>query len=489
MPAKLVVIGDSLSQGFINGSICKTHFSYPQMLAECLGISDFNVPDFQGEGGLPLNLEQLFRLLARRYGAKVNWLEVPMALLSVRSFMDRVEDYWERGEGTEPSPTGPLHHNLSVWGFELGDCDTLTASICRRTIPKAKDDLLSQIPEFAMYRTAQRSLNPQFLPQYEELSQVKAAEVIAQSQGGIDNLVFWLGSNNCLGTVGNLKIVWSQAADINRLSHERSCTLWRPEHFRQLLSRVADKVAAIGVKNVFVGTVPHVTIPPVSRGISPGKTLDQDRSSGGYYDYYTHFWVWDNDFAKAPNQYPALTGEDARLIDQVIDEYNEAIAAEANKRGWHVVDFCDVLDRLAYRRQGGKPVYTFPAELVQALRSNPTTQDRFTTDGKPILDTRYLRLKPDAAPGDRHQGGIFSLDGIHPTTIGYGVVAYEILQVMKSVNPAQIVKPLDWNQIVAADTLLTDLPANLESLKDVLGFLSSQGPLPSLIRSITGGFG
>ncbi|MBD2465424.1 hypothetical protein H6G89_30925 [Oscillatoria sp. FACHB-1407] len=489
MPAKLVVIGDSLSQGFISGSICKTDFSYPQMLADCLGIQDFRVPDFGGEGGLPLNLDQLFRLLARRYGAKVSWLEVPMALLSVRSFMDRVEDYWERGEGSEASPTGPLHHNLAVWGFELGDCDTLTEAICRRTIPRDKDDLLNQIPEFAMYRTARRTLNPQFLPQYEELSQIKAAEAIARSQGGIDNLMFWLGGNNCLGTVGRLKIVWSQLADINRLSHERSATLWVPEHFRQLLRRVADKISAIGAKNVFIGTIPHVTIPPVSRGISPGRTPDRERSADGYYDYYTHFWVWDNDFAKAPDQYPALTQNDARQIDQVIDEYNEAIATEAQKRGWHVVDFCRALDRLAYRRQNGRPVYVFPPELVQALKTNPGTQDRFTVDGKPILDTRYLRVKSDAPPGERHQGGIFSLDGIHPTTVGYGIVAHEVLQVMKSVTPGQIVKPLDWNKIVAADVLLNDLPANLESLRDILGFLSSQGPLPNLIRSITGGFG
>lgn len=73
MTAKLVVIGDSLSQGFQSGSIYNTFKSYPAMLADALNDNfNFSYPMFgasedgksdDGEGGLPINLEMLLRVL------------------------------------------------------------------------------------------------------------------------------------------------------------------------------------------------------------------------------------------------------------------------------------------------------------------------------------------------------------------------------------------------------------------------------------------
>ncbi|MFB2979812.1 SGNH/GDSL hydrolase family protein [Microseira sp. BLCC-F43] len=486
MPAKLVAIGDSLTQGFLNGSISQTHLSYPAMIARCLGETDFKVPDFAGEGGLPVNLETLFQMLAVKFGEKIGVSDSISAFLATQGFLDRVEDYWERGEGTQATQTGPVHHNLAVWGFALGNCDTLTEATCRRFIPIPKDHTVNQIPEFAMYRTARRTLNPSFDAQYENLSQLSAAAEIAKTQGGIENLIFWLGSNNCLSTVTNLKIKWSEAADLDLLAHQRSCNLWLPSHFRTLLWQIADKIDAIGAKNVFIATIPHVTIPPVSRGITPGATEEQKLSEDGYYEYYTHFWIWDEDFANAPDKYPHLTRDQARTIDAAINEYNEAIKLEANKRGWHLVDICNRLDRLAYRRQKRHTTYEFPKELVAALKSHPATKERFTSDGKPILDTRYLRLYADQTnPEEKYRGGIFSLDGIHPTTTGYGIVAHEFLQVMEQVLPAKP-KPLNWQEIISADTLLLKPPENLQNLREMLNFMQNRTLLPNLIKVISG---
>lgn len=486
MPAKLVAIGDSLTQGFMSGSISQTQISYPAMIAQCLGETNFKVPDFTGEGGLPVNLEYLFQMLAEKFGSQIRVSESVSAFLAAQGFLDCVEYYWERGEGNQPTQTGPLHHNLAVWGFRLGECDTLTEAVCRRVIPIPKDNTVNQIPEFAMYRTARRTLNPSFVPGYENLSQVSAAAEIAKANGGVDNLIFWLGSNNCLSTVTNLKIKWSEEADINRLAHQINCNLWLPAHFRTLLARVAAKIDAIGAKNVFIGTIPHVTIPPVSRGITPGAADGAGLSADGYYEYYTHFWVWDDDFVKAPQKYPHLTRRDARTIDAAIDEYNEAIKREANQRGWHVVDICNVLDQLAYRRQQGKPRYPFPPELVAALKANPATKDRFTKEGKPVLDTRFLRFDPSKNdPEEKYKGGIFSLDAIHPTTTGYGIVAYEFLKVMTPMLPVKPT-PLDWHHIVNSDTLLTKPPQNLEHLREMLSFLQHRTPLPNLIKIISG---
>ncbi|NEP19521.1 MAG: hypothetical protein F6J97_21950 [Leptolyngbya sp. SIO4C1] len=95
MSAKLVAIGDSLTEGFLSGSISKTELSYPALIAQCLGQQPFKTPDFSGEGGMPLNIEALLNRLAQRYGDRIGWLDLIPASLTVHSYMDTVEDYWE----------------------------------------------------------------------------------------------------------------------------------------------------------------------------------------------------------------------------------------------------------------------------------------------------------------------------------------------------------------------------------------------------------
>jgi hypothetical protein len=487
MPAKLVAIGDSLTQGFTSGSICRTEISYPAMIAQCLGDANFRSADFTGEGGFPLNIEKVLRLLVDRYGSKVSWHEVIPAALSVRSLLDRVEDYWERGEGNKPSATGSLHHNLAVFSFQLGDCDTLTEAICRRAIPEPTDNALKQIPEFPMYRAARRTLNPSFDSQLENLSQIAAAKAIAQTEGGIENLIFWLGANNCLGTVTELKIRWSTEDDINKLAHERTCNLWRPEHFQKLLNRIAPQIDAIDATNVFIATVPHVTIPPVSRGVTPGKTGLDAVDQNGYYEFYTRFWVWDDEFSKAPHKYPYLVSEEARKIDSVIDSYNQSIRSAAKQYGWHVVDICEKLDQLAFRRQGGQIQFPFAQGFINALQANPNTQRRVSASGQPLVDTRFLGLFPNETDLlKKFRGGLIGLDGFHPTPICYGLIAHEFLQIMQRVGVAINQPPNWWDDIITADTLLTDLPPNLAHLNDTLGFLYHRTPLVKLIKTFGG---
>lgn len=86
MPAKLLFIGDSISQGFLRGSISKTTISYPSMIAKSLNDPDFFMPDFSGEDGLLLNTENLLRLLAGRFSSTTNLLELPLAAISTLSY-------------------------------------------------------------------------------------------------------------------------------------------------------------------------------------------------------------------------------------------------------------------------------------------------------------------------------------------------------------------------------------------------------------------
>lgn len=522
MSAKLVCVGDSLTQGFQSGAISRAEWAYPAMMARALGLrvrsgpdsgpGAFRVPTFAGEGGLPVNLERLFRRLGESYGAKINIGEYTPALATIGRLLGDVEDYWERGEGSRESATGPLHHNLAVWGFEVGDCDTLSEAVCRRAMPPAKDQLWvqNQIPELSMYRTARRVLNPMLAFRYEELTQLAAVEQLIAEEGNIETLLLVLGANNVLGTCTGLDMRWSQSADFRKLAHQRTCNIWEVEHFKVLLERVHARVAGIqaagGVRHVVVGTVPHVTIAPVARGISPyarseiGKAHRIPERVRGYYEYYTHFWVWDDDFCKDPHAYPHLTREDAETIDRTIDAYNTLIKESAARHGWGVVDYCAVLDGLAFRRNEGQPYYRLPARMIGALNRNEKTAWRVYPDGpngrqRVLLDARYLNVKssvPDerddfAKMQEKYRGGLFSLDGIHPTTACYGIMAHEALGVMKQMGVAGAdPESLDWDAIVENDTLLMDLPRPVENLQKILGFLSSRSVLARVVRSLSG---
>lgn len=97
---RLVIIGDSLSQGFMSGAIHRADLSYPVWVAEVLGVrSSFVVHEFSGEGGLPLNLEQVLNEISRSFGSVLNWWEAVPAFGKIQRLLDVTEDYWERGRG------------------------------------------------------------------------------------------------------------------------------------------------------------------------------------------------------------------------------------------------------------------------------------------------------------------------------------------------------------------------------------------------------
>src|SRR5262249_37413279 len=151
----------------------------------------------------------------------------------------------------------------------------------------------------------------------------------------------------------------SRSTDLALLAHERNCNLWEPEHFGIAYRDLARQLEQVQAQRVFLTTVPHVTIAPVTRGVSPrAHAAGGNELEGGYYEYYTRFWIWDEHFSPTRSSY--LTRDQARQVDFTIDAYNEAIRHEARQRGWLVIDLCAVLDRLAFRRNRGKPPYRFP---------------------------------------------------------------------------------------------------------------------------------
>ena len=469
---RLVAIGDSLTMGFINGAAYRTEWAFPAIVARALGGPEpFRSPPFAGPGGIPLNLEWIVRRLGERFGSRIGLLELPAAVLRVHRLVNEIEHYWERGPGSRPAGGTRYHHNLAVWGFEIADALDITSDYCESEIPPPRDTWLG-LPKRPLYRSAQRVLNPTASPDCGGLAAVDVAQRLAQQDGGVENLIVMLGANHALGAMTRLNIRLSVETDLDLPPHKRTANLYRPEHFKVLYDRLLTAVDAVGAERVYLGTVPHVTIPPVTRGVGV--------HSKGYYEYYTRPWIWDTDFD--PARHPALTGEQARSIDRCVDDYNAIIVDAVHQRADRfLIPVGSLLDQLAFRRRHGEVGFRFPAGLVGALQRHPVLNYLVDNDEHVRLDTRVMRTRTFKGETRLVQGGLFSLDGMHPTITGTGIIAEGVLRRLRDTGVETEHDDVDWDAILAADTLVNTPPALLNDLHTLLTFLDRRGLLSAVL--------
>lgn len=477
---RLVTIGDSITQGFMSAAVHRTDLSWPAIAAYEMGLDaeQFTYPTYEwpeGPGGLPLDLERLARAFERRYGPRLDFWEVVSAGLWVRSYMDRIEDHWERGEGARTPPSGPPLSNMAVYGWDVLDPQVQTATavsarLRRPTSDAVLDQLVERHQDRAAWPVLQRARRGS-----RGRTVLEAAADMARSSQGIETLVVALGANNALGSVVTLEPAWTPEgyADLSleeRASARVGCNLWRPSHFAADWKTLEQSLRSIAAQHVVVATVPSVTIPPITRG-----TNRKVRPDSRYFPYYTRPWVNDQDFD--PRRDPHITAHEAAAIDSAIDDYNATIIAsvEAARRDgldWYLFDMGSLLDRLATRRYiespWARPSWWTPYELPRALR-----------ELDPVPSTRFFR----SGPGGRTEGGLFSLDGVHPTTIGYGVIAQEVLTILelagvelrdRAGRPRPGPVAVDFDRLVAADTLISSPPAAVSNSLSLLGWLDDR---------------
>lgn len=172
-----------------------------------------------------------------------------------------------------------------------------------------------------------------------------------------------LGANNALGSVVGLQVHWSHDG-YDDLRRKAAYNVWQPPHFDAEWAQVVAAVRGIRARHVVIGTVPHVTIAPVARGIG-GKV----RSGSRFFNYYTRPWVDEEAFD--PDEDAHLIADDARAVESAIDAYNETIvasvaAARQDGLDWRVMDLACVLDRLAAKRYLSDPEVERPAWLTDS---------------------------------------------------------------------------------------------------------------------------
>jgi len=459
-------MGDSLAQGFKNGGIYRTDLSFPSILSRAMGEDvHMELPSFSAQAGIPINMEILIRGLEEKLGDEINLLNSVQAGHHVYSTLKRIKSYWEgqRISLKNEDQRSP-YHNQAIWGFSISDTWLLNEKFCREYIRnnKTQYSVFSVLPDQAMYTTARLVLNPAFEKKYENHSQIENLFELSDD-GGIENLIACIGHNNVVGAVTKLKIEFSEESDLNAPFNARKCTVFRPEHFEQELRTLYEKISKMNVKRVFVPTIPYVTIPPAIRGVNNDLSAPRD----GYFDYYARFWIWDDDFN--PEKHPYLTRDDAIKLDEIVDQYNHTIKLLADEFGFVVVPIARYVQAAARRRHMPDTISPFPDGFVKALKKNPKTEFMVNENGEPNITTDYLRINKET--GKIEKGGIFSLDGLHPSTIGYGLIA-NIYKMSMEKHGVKFDREIDWDFIIENETLITDPPKLMHNLRLLLRFLA-----------------
>lgn len=453
---KLFTIGDSISQGFMSGAAARTDLSYSTLIARQLAIKNYRYPIWE-EGGMPLNLEKLFRELQNNYGTSISTLEWVAAIShTIPAYLDTVERYYEKGKGASNKKYAEgdeYFHNVSVRGFNVSDSWLVTPNYCRSEMAKkkTKNGVYATVDN-SFLRTALRVLNPQLLPEHDDKSQLGWLKYHSDKEG-VENVIVWLGANNALGTILDLNIQSTNGlgnvtvipSDSYKNDKEKVYNLWHPKDFEadytELLDRIDDILGDRDTR-VFLGTVPLVTIAPLAKGMGETYNVPVINQETGkteevtYFKYYTYF-PFDEEFAFKSGINLSFT--QALYIDNCIREYNRIIKKLVGKRKknrYFIVDYSTILDQMAFKRNGGVPTYNFPD---------------FFKFQYPLPNTKFYHADVD---GNLKQGGIFSLDGVHPSAIAHGLIAYETMKVMKDVGVENAdPEAMPWENILATDDL------------------------------------
>jgi hypothetical protein len=379
----------------------------------------------------------------------------PLAAIWLLHFALEIKHWWTHEADKGWSPPPGLNHNLSVYSYDVKTSYTRTLSQINAAIAEnPKGFLHPPITPHDVDRAARRVL----AGAQEDWTLLDAGRALGDD-GGIDTLVVELGANNVLDVVINLNYLWA-TSDVDR-SHGH---VWSPGLFAADWKGLTHAIEAIRAKRVILATVPHVTVVPLFSKV--GSRL---RADSRYFQYYTHYWLADR---FDPDRDPHLTGEQARAIDSAIDQYNDTIVAtvvEARRanRDWYVFEMAGLLDRLAWRRYLTNPA-SEPSWWDTVGGAYPLPQP--LGDLLPVPDTQFLT----ANKLGRTTGGLIALDGVHPTTIGYGIVAQEVIRVMQA---AGVTFPsgtgtIDFGRLLSQDDLARDPPATLTGDLHIVGWLN-----------------
>lgn len=409
MRPEMMAIGDSLYQGvrsltMKNGMM---QLSAPALVAEALGIRHrFSCPDPQR--AIVVDMEK--------------WLRMLPDISGIKEDMGKNLDYWF---ARPASPSGRLlFENISVASATIADLYTQTwqtsDDFLKSLPPGAKNKIKKfDLAEIKLSPTIQSlnarfTLNPSAKADLKNLTQV--GMVAARKP---KRLLVNIGSNNGL---------WDIAFEAN----PKGRMVYKAEmkKLAQALNALPPEVEHIYFNNLGLpSTVPNLMPLP--------DTIEWDENKkpgkGKYYDAY------ENRFGFG---YGSMTGQQLKKLDEHIAEVNkdtESILKSAFDKPsrLHFVDIAKLLQSYDSKHQKRT------AKNVVKL-----------ANGKTITNVMINA----SLFGNFRRGGTQSLDGMHATTVGYGLMAQQVLDRIAKAESGVRPKKVDLDSAFDRDKLLNDMP-------------------------------
>ncbi len=385
--SKYVSIGNSLTAGYQSGSLVEDHqkYSYPNLIAGQIGISGFEQPI-------------------------VTYPGIP-AILELRDLEGGLEEADGEGVPTNIGLARP-YDNLGVPGSVLADMDS-ALSAAESYSGTQMFDLVLRNPDLGNTTVLDQaaSLQPNFI-------------------------TCWIGNNDVLGFATSGGFSPASPTDENT--------------FAALYGALATKLAAIS-SQVAVANIPDVTSIPFFTTVGPRIAASLEALSVPGIVYQKH-----GELLRAGTG--SASTDDLKnqsiLITLLGGRYADLIGTPTGKPWRDIADLSGfplsfiMLGKDSTKIFGIDPTNPFPDLFVLDADEIQTAKDASTAYNAAILDAANANgfaffdansfMADIAANGyndaganqttDFITGGLFSLDGVHPSNLGYGIIANQFIK-------------------------------------------------------------
>jgi lysophospholipase L1-like esterase len=207
-------------------------------------------------------------------------------------------------------------------------------------------------------------------------------------------------------------------------------------------ARLRDLKTAGDVDQIYLNLMPK---PSCVANLMPRRDPDNIPASGYFPEYLGRL-----------GQVGGLTGDEMRIIDEEVRELNRQIREEIGDM---------------FAATGG---LTF----VDTFGKMEARDNKHFRDSAPIwIGNRRCNNVPLARLGPFIRGGLYGLDNLHPSTVGYAVLAEAVCARIQATEGIQPASPIDFAAAFNADSLLTNVPASLDFSTLLINFVVDLGRL------------
>jgi len=409
----MMAIGDSLFNGVRSLTINQqlAQWSTPAQVARALG-TPFSTPDYPRN--VVVNFEQ--------------WLREFPNVVGIGADVESNITFWD---GNPKSSIGAFD-NIAIASARYADLWTRTATVAQGEIETLHGNLGNDFAKIGDHIAAlffafntRFLLNPNGAPAAAKLAPL---DIVGQRKP--ERLLVSIGANNGLWNMG-FEAVASTGAVGGPTGPFNAADMADLDTFVGHLRALPPEV-----KHIYVNALPlpgavanMMPVPDVSDTHKPG--------AGNYYP------VYENRFGL---NYGTLTGAQVAQNDSTVRQVNaRLVALAAADPRIHVVPIDRAFAAYDFKTDPNAKTVDFSGRKLSNLM----------LEGAELLFPSFWR------------GGLIGLDGMHPTIVGYAIMAQTILAEIKRFEGIDAAAPVDLAQAYQADSLLQRVPVSWDVVLDL----------------------